>query len=47
MIPELVYHNVREEVAAQGVIYTDLESAMHGEYADMIQKHFMKLVKTK
>ena len=42
---ELVYHNVREEVAAQGVIYTDLESAIHGEYADMIQKHFMKLVK--
>ena len=41
---ELVYHNVKEEVAAQGVIYTDLESAMHGEYADMIQKHFMKLV---
>ncbi len=30
---ELVYHNVREEVAAQGVVYTDLESA-----------HFMKLV---
>lgn len=28
---ELVYHNVREEVAAQGVIYTDLESAMLGE----------------
>ena len=24
---ELVYHNVREEVAAQGVVYTDLESA--------------------
>ncbi|MBQ9062603.1 MAG: Fe-S cluster assembly protein SufB [Eubacterium sp.] len=41
---ELVYHNVKEEVAAQGVIYTDLESAMHGEYAEMIQKHFMKLV---
>lgn len=41
---ELVYHNVKDEVAAQGVIYTDLESAMHGEYADMIQKHFMKLV---
>ena len=41
---ELVYHNVREEVAAQGVIYTDLESAMHGEYADMIRSHFMKLV---
>ena len=42
---ELVYHNVKEEVAAQGVIYTDLESAMHGEYAEMIRTHFMKLVK--
>ena len=41
---ELVYHNVRKEVAEQGVVYTDLESAMHGEYADMIQEHFMKLV---
>ena len=41
---ELVYHNVREEVAAQGVIYTDLESAMRGPYADMIREHFMKLV---
>ncbi len=41
---ELVYHNVRDEVAAQGVVYTDLESAMHGEYADMIEEHFMKLV---
>lgn len=42
---ELVYHNVRAEVAAQGVVYTDLESAMHGEYADMIRTHFMHLVK--
>lgn len=42
---ELVYHNVREEVAAQGVVYTDMESALKGEYADMVQKHFMKLVK--
>lgn len=42
---ELVYHNVREEVAAQGVIYTDMESALHGEYADMVRSHFMKLVK--
>ena len=42
---ELVYHNVREEVAAQGVIYMDLESAMHGEYAEMIRTHFMHLVK--
>lgn len=42
---ELVYHNVRAEVATQGVVYTDLESAMHGEYAEMIRTHFMHLVK--
>lgn len=41
---ELVYHNVKDEVARQGVIYTDLESAMHGEYAGMIKEYFMKLV---
>ena len=41
---ELVYHNVKKEVADMGVIYTDLESALHGEYADMIHEHFMKLV---
>ncbi|MCR4589074.1 MAG: Fe-S cluster assembly protein SufB [Lachnospiraceae bacterium] len=41
---ELVYHNVKEEVAAQGVIYSDLESAMYGPYADMIREHFMKLI---
>ena len=42
---ELVYHNVREEVAAQGVVYTDIGSALNGEYADMVRSHFMKLVK--
>ncbi|MFR8003033.1 MAG: Fe-S cluster assembly protein SufB [Hydrogeniiclostridium sp.] len=42
---ELVYHNVRQEVAEQGVVYTDMESALKGEYAEMVQKHFMKLVK--
>ena len=41
---ELVYHNVRSEVAAQGVVYTDMESALHGAYADMVRKYFMKLV---
>lgn len=41
---ELVYHNVRDEVAAQGVVYTDMESALKGEYADMVHKYFMKLV---
>ena len=41
---ELVYHNVREEVAAQGVVYTDMESALTGEYADTINlPHFTEL----
>ncbi|MCD8348703.1 MAG: Fe-S cluster assembly protein SufB [Lachnospiraceae bacterium] len=41
---ELVYHNVKKEVAEQGVVYTDMESALNGEYADMVKSHFMKLV---
>ncbi|MBR4375070.1 MAG: Fe-S cluster assembly protein SufB [Treponema sp.] len=42
---ELVYHNLQDEVAKQGVIYTDFESSLHGEYADMVKEHFMTLVK--
>ena len=41
---ELVYHNVRKEVEEQGVIYTDMESALNGPYAEMVREHFMKLV---
>ena len=41
---ELVYHNVRKEVEQQGVIYTDMESALNGPYAEMVHEHFMKLV---
>ena len=41
---ELVYHNVREDVAKSGVVYTDMESALTGEYAEMVRTHFMKLV---
>ena len=41
---ELVYHNVRQEVAEEGVVYMDIESAVNGEYADMVRKYFMKLV---
>ncbi len=41
---ELVYHNIKDEVAAQGVVYSDLESALHGPYAEMIKEHFMKLL---
>lgn len=41
---EVVYHNVRAEVAAQGVVYTDMESALTGPYSEMVRKHFMHLV---
>ncbi len=41
---ELVYHNVRKEVEEQGVVYTDMESALNGPYADMVKEHFMRLV---
>ena len=42
---ELVYHNLQDEVAKQGVIYTDFESSLSGPYANMVKEHFMQLVK--
>jgi len=41
---EVVYHNVKEEVAKQGVIYTDMESAVNGEYADLVKQYFMNVI---
>ena len=41
---ELVYHNVKDEVSGQGVVYTDFESALKGEYSDMVREYFMHLV---
>ena len=41
---ELVYHNIREEVAKQGVVYSDFESALWGDYADIVKEHFMRLI---
>lgn len=41
---ELVYHNMREEVAEQGVVYSGIEEALHGPYEEMIREHFMRLV---
>ena len=41
---ELVYHNLRKEVAEQGVVYLDFESSLRSEYADMVREHFMTLV---
>ncbi len=41
---EVVYHNVKKEVEELGVVYTDMESALQGEYGDMVREYFMKLV---
>ena len=41
---ELVYHNMREEVAAQGVVYSGIEEALRGPYADLVRERFMRLV---
>lgn len=40
---EVVYHNVRRELLKQGVIYTDMETAL-SEYEDIVKPLFMKLV---
>lgn len=40
---EVVYHNVKKELLEQGVIYTDMESALI-EHEDMVKEHFMKLL---
>ena len=41
---ELVYHNMREEVAELGVVYSGIEEALHGPFEELIREHFMKLV---
>lgn len=40
---EVVYHNVKQEMRRQGVIYTDMETAVR-EYGDLVRAHFMKLL---
>lgn len=40
---EVVYHNVKKELLEQGVVYTDMETAVR-EYEDIVRRHFMKLV---
>ncbi len=40
---EVVYHSMKNELLAQGVIYTDMETAVR-EYPDIVQQHFMKCV---
>lgn len=40
---EVVYHSMKEELIQQGVIYTDMETAVR-EYPDLVRIHFMKCV---
>ena len=40
---EVVYHSIKEELLREGVIYTDMETALV-EYEDVVRDHFMKLV---
>lgn len=40
---EVVYHNLQKELADQGVVYLDIETAVK-EYEDIVKAHFMKLV---
>lgn len=40
---EVVYHNVKEEMQRQGVIYTDMNTALH-EHEDVVREYFMKLL---
>ena len=40
---EVVYHNVREDLKSQGVIYMHMELALK-EYGELVKEYFMKLV---
>lgn len=40
---EVVYHSIKKELVEQGVIYTDMETALN-EYEDMVKEYFMTCV---
>lgn len=40
---EVVYHNLRQELRDQGVIFEDMSVALH-EHEDLVKKYFMRLV---
>lgn len=41
---EVVYHSLQKNLADQGVVYLDMESAVL-RYGDLVRKHFMQLIK--
>lgn len=40
---EVVYHSIKENLVKQGVIYTDMETALR-EHGDIVKEYFMKCV---
>lgn len=40
---EVVYHSIKQDLLKQGVIYTDMETAVK-EYPEIVKEHFMKCV---
>ena len=40
---EVVYHSIKQELVKQGVVYTDMETAVR-EYPEIVKEHFMKCV---
>ena len=41
---ELVYHSVQESAAKMGIVYSGIEEALKGDYAELIREKFMTLV---
>ena len=41
---EIVYHNMKDEMAEEGVIYTTIEDALHTEYEPIVREHFGHLI---
>ena len=48
ILTDIIAHKRKEiaiqEAAEMGVVYTDMESALKGEYADMVRTHFMMMI---
>jgi len=40
---EVVYHSIQEDLVKQGVIYTDIETALH-EHEEIVRKYWMTLI---
>ncbi len=40
---EVVYHNMKEQMRSQGVIYTDMQTAL-SQHESLVKEHFMKLL---